>query len=113
MERQALKKESDEASKKRLGLVEEELAEVRERASGMKAQWMAERDRIGELRAVKERLEQLRLGYEQATRRGDLERASELRFSQIPSTEREASELQTKIDEAQSGSSFSERGGER
>lgn len=106
MERQALKKEVDDASKKRLGLVEHELAELREKASGMKAQWMAERDRIGELRGAKERLEQMRLEYEQATRRGDLERASELRFSEIPSTERKLVALQDDLDQAQDGTSF-------
>ena len=106
MERQALKKEVDEASKKRLELLEQELAELREKASGMKAQWMAERDRIGELRETKEQLEQFRIEYEQATRRGDLERASELRFSEIPKAERTLQTLQEQLDETQEGTSF-------
>ena len=106
MERQALKKEVDDASKKRLELLEQELAELREKASGMKAQWMAERDRIGELRETKERLEQLRIEYDQATRKGDLERASELRFSEIPKAERTLQELQAQLDETQEGTSF-------
>ncbi len=106
MERQALKKEVDDASKKRLDLVEQELAELREKASGMKAQWMSERDKIGELRETKEKIEQLKIEYEQATRRGDLERASELRFSEIPTTERRLEELQSQLDKAQEGSSF-------
>ena len=106
MERQALKKESDEASAKRLGLVEKDLAELGEQASAMKAQWMSERDRIGSMREAKEQLEQLRHEYEQATRRGDLERASELRFSEMPRMEREVESLQQEIASSHDGKSF-------
>ena len=106
MERQALKKEPDEASKKRLELVEQELAELREQASVMKAQWMTERERISDLREIKERIEQLRIEYEQATRRGDLERASEIRFSELPAAEADLSNARDDIEDAQESSSF-------
>jgi len=106
MERQALKKETDDASQRRLQLVEQELAEQRELASAMKAQWMSERDRIGVLREAKERLEQLRIEYDQATRRGDLERASEIRFSELPSVEREVADLQEELEEDSNESTF-------
>jgi len=106
MERQALKKETDDASRKRLELVEQELAEQRELASAMKAQWMSERDRIGVLREAKEQLEQLRIEYEQATRRGDLERASEIRFSELPRVEREVADLQEELEQDNNESTF-------
>ncbi|MEC9399771.1 MAG: ATP-dependent chaperone ClpB [Myxococcota bacterium] len=106
MERQALKKETDEASRKRLELVEQELAEQRELASAMKAQWMSERDRIGVLREAKEQLEQLRIEYDQATRRGDLERASEIRFSELPRVEREVADLQEELEQDHNESTF-------
>ena len=98
MERQALKRESDAASRLRLETVERDLAEVRERVSAMKAQWMSERERIDELRQVKERLEKLRIEYEQATRAGNLERASEIRFSELPQTEQALTTLQQELE---------------
>jgi ATP-dependent Clp protease ATP-binding subunit ClpB len=72
----ALAKEKDKASKERRAKVEQERAELRERAQVMKAQWQAEKDVITKLQASKAQLEQLRTEAEQATRRGDLQKAA-------------------------------------
>ena len=93
IERNALKREDDTNSRERLQEVERELAEVREQAAGLRARWQKERGAIGEIAALKERLEQLRFEATEATRKGDLQRAAELQYGEIPKTERELAEL--------------------
>ncbi len=95
MERQALKKEKDAASKERLGKLEKELADLREQSAGLKAQWQKEKSVVDESRKVKEQLEALRTELEQAQRRGELGKASEIQYGHIPELERQlASSLQ-------------------
>src|SRR5690606_33537403 len=94
IERQALKKEEDEISRKRLGEVEKEIAELREQASGMKAKWMNEKEVISRLRELKGRIEELRIEYEQAERAGSLDRAAEIRFGILPQAEKELAATQ-------------------
>jgi ATP-dependent Clp protease ATP-binding subunit ClpB len=84
IEHEALSKESDEASVARREAIEAELAELRERSSGMKAQWQAEKEAITAVRDLKERLEQARAEAERAEREADLQRAAELRYGEIP-----------------------------
>src|SRR5947209_790108 len=85
IERVALAKETDAASKERLDALDAELAELREQASGMKAHWEAEKEAIDRIRTVKEELEAKRIELE---RESDLERAAEIRYGQIPELER-------------------------
>lgn len=87
IERQALKKESDDASKTRLVNVERELADLRENVDAMKATWEAEKATLQETRALKETLEQKRHDAEKLARDGDFEGASRLRFGEIPELE--------------------------
>jgi len=89
IERQALKKEKDKASKERLEKIERELADLQERSSGMKAHWMQEKAAIQKIRAVKERIEKVRFEAEQATHQGDLGKAAELRYGTLPGLEKE------------------------
>jgi ATP-dependent Clp protease ATP-binding subunit ClpB len=84
MERQALKKEKDAASKERLARLEKELAEAKEKASALKAQWQSEKKVIDEQRKLNEQLDALRTELEQAQRRGELGKASELQYGRIP-----------------------------
>jgi ATP-dependent Clp protease ATP-binding subunit ClpB len=93
IERNALKREDDVNSRERLTEVERELAEVREQAAGLRARWQKEKGAIGEIAALKERLEQMRFEATEATRKGDLQRAAELQYGEIPKTERELAEL--------------------
>jgi ATP-dependent Clp protease ATP-binding subunit ClpB len=90
VERVALSKETDAASKDRLDALDAELAELREEASAMKAHWEAEKEAIDRIRSVMEELEAKRTELERET---DLERAAEIRYGQIP-------ELERRVDEA-------------
>ena len=100
MEKQALKKEKDAASKERLSKLERELADLKEKASQLKAQWQKEKEEIGKSQKIAEQIEQLRTELEQAQRKGDLQRASEIQYGRLP-------DLQKQLDDAtakQSGS---------
>jgi len=88
MERQALKKEKDAASKDRLAKLEKELADLKEKSSALKAQWQKEKTILGGSRKAKEELERARTELEQAQRRGDLAKASEIQYGLIPDLER-------------------------
>lgn len=101
MERQALAKESDEASKARLAKVEAEMADFKEESSGLLARWRNEKEVIEAAREVQERLDSLRTEVEQAQRIGDLTRASELTYGQIPKAEAELSDAQARLAELQ------------
>ncbi|HTV09214.1 MAG TPA: ATP-dependent chaperone ClpB [Candidatus Aquilonibacter sp.] len=98
IEKNALKRENDPNSRERLNDVERELAEVREQAAGLRARWQKERGAIGEIASLKEKLEQLRFEADQATRKGDLQRAAELQYGEIPQAERELKELTAEQD---------------
>jgi ATP-dependent Clp protease ATP-binding subunit ClpB len=89
IEKNALQREDDANSRERLTAVERELAEVHEQAAGLRARWQKERGAIGEIAALKERLEALRFEMTEATRKGDLQRAAELQYGEIPQAERE------------------------
>jgi ATP-dependent Clp protease ATP-binding subunit ClpB len=89
IERAALKKETDAASKERLERLEKELADLQERSSGMKAHWQQEKERIGRIRSLKAKIESTRGEFDRAERDGDLERAAELRFGRLVELEKE------------------------
>jgi ATP-dependent Clp protease ATP-binding subunit ClpB len=91
MEREALKKERDAASKERFAKLEKELADIKEHSSRLKAQWQKEKDEIAKSQKIAEQIEQLKTELEQAQRRGDLHRASEIQYGVLP-------ELQTQLD---------------
>ncbi len=97
----ALAKEKDKASKERRARVEEELRELRDRSQTMKAQWQAEKEIIGGLQGKKAELEKLRGDAEQATRRGELQKAAEIQYGKIPALERETTELEKRLTEVQ------------
>jgi ATP-dependent Clp protease ATP-binding subunit ClpB len=106
IELQALKKEKDEASAARRQAIERDLADLREQSSEMKAHWQGEKEAIEAIRSVKERLEQAHRDAERAEREANLERAAELRYGEIPRLESEVSELETKLAETQSETTF-------
>jgi ATP-dependent Clp protease ATP-binding subunit ClpB len=98
IERQALEKESDEASVARRQAIERELADLRERSNAMKAEWQREKDEIARVRELKERLENAHRETERAEREADLQRAAELRYGEIPELERELREAEERTD---------------
>ncbi len=89
IERQALAKEKDKASQERVRQVEQELSDLREKSAGMKARWQQEKQAIQKVRELKGRIEQARFEAEQATQRGDLGRAAELRYGSLPALEKD------------------------
>jgi ATP-dependent Clp protease ATP-binding subunit ClpB len=93
IERAALKREKDAASKERLEVVERELAEVKETVAGLRARWQKERGAIGKIAELKEKLEALRFQMQEETRKGNLQRAAELQYGEIPKLEAELREL--------------------
>ena len=88
IEREALRKESDAASRDRLATLERELAEIEERSDAMTTAWLAEKDKVADTQKLKEQLERARGDIEIAQRGGDLARASELLYGVIPDIER-------------------------
>ncbi|MEO7987246.1 MAG: ATP-dependent chaperone ClpB [Gemmatimonadales bacterium] len=106
IQRQALLNEKDRAGRERLATVEQEISGLRERSAGMKAQWQAEKAVIQQLREVKAEVEGLRAEVDQATRRGDLQRAAELRYGRIPELERRLEEDEHRLQETQSKAKY-------
>src|SRR3977135_899149 len=96
IEREALKKESDEASKERLKKVEQEIADLEKRSAELTTLWRAEREKFASVQRIKEQLEQARSELEMVQRRGDLTRAGELMYSVIPDLEKKLSETPAK-----------------
>jgi ATP-dependent Clp protease ATP-binding subunit ClpB len=91
IEREALKKESDEGSKKRLADLENELQELQTKADALMKDWQAEKEKIESVHRLKEELDQARSELESAQRKGDLTRAGELMYSIIPEIEKQLS----------------------
>src|SRR5687768_17597093 len=89
IERQALKKEKDAASKERLQKIDKEIADLKAQADELKAQWQAEKDSVQRLRGLREQIEQTKIEIDQAERQYDLNRAAELRYGRLTGLERE------------------------
>ena len=94
IEQTALRKESDEASKERLAKLDKEVAELEQSSSELTAQWRAEKDTLAGAQRLKEELDQARVELDGAQRRGELERAGELRYAVIPDLERRIAEAE-------------------
>ena len=88
IEREALGREEDRVSRERLERLERELADLEGRAFALNSEWMKERERLDEMRLLKEGLDEARLELEQVQRQGDLARAGEVAYSVIPDLER-------------------------
>ena len=84
IERQALLKEKDKAAVERRKQLEQELGDLKEKSAAMKAQWQAEKLAIQEIRSRKAEVEGVRGEIEQATRKGDLQKAAELQYGRLP-----------------------------
>ena len=102
MERQALRKEKDDASRQRLERLEKELSDLREQSAQLKAQWQSEKQVIDEQRKLQEQIEALKTELEQAQRRGDLQKASEIQYGRLPELTRKLSEHTARLGELQS-----------
>jgi ATP-dependent Clp protease ATP-binding subunit ClpB len=105
IERQALQKEKDKASRERLTALERDLAELREKSAGMKAQWQQEKETLGAVGKITQQIEQARMEAERVTRAGDLQKAAEITYGQIPQLERQMKEAEQKLASRQGGGS--------
>ncbi len=101
IEREALKREKDKASKERLNKLEKELADLNERSRELHARWTTEKEAISNLQSVKEQIEQTRLDIERAERNSDLEAAARLRYGTLRQLEDQLVELEQRIKDLQ------------
>ncbi|MBM4283156.1 MAG: ATP-dependent chaperone ClpB [Deltaproteobacteria bacterium] len=99
--REALKRETDEASIARLRDVEEELTEVKDSSASLRAKWQQQKELIGEMKQRKERIERLRHEIEMAQRKGDFEGAARMQFGALPALDKELHEKESALKEAQ------------
>ena len=103
IEGEALKKEADEASKARLSSLRKELAELESRSAELTAAWRAEKDKLASTTETKEQLDRLRAELADAERRGDLARASEIKYGRIPDLEKRLAEADAAANAAADG----------
>jgi ATP-dependent Clp protease ATP-binding subunit ClpB len=94
IEREALRKETDSASKDRLEKLEAELSELEQKSAEMTARWQAEKDKLADANTLKEQLDEARTQLEQAQRQGDLAKAGELAYGRIPDLEKKLAEAE-------------------
>ena len=103
IEREALRKESDQASKDRLAKLERELADLKESSAGLRSQWQQEKSIIDEIRSKRSRLEQLRTEIERAERAADYAKAAELKYSTVAGLEKEVQAAEERLAQLQRG----------
>ena len=101
IEEQALMKEDDEASKERLATLQGDIAITREKLDGMKASWQNEKASVDRVQDLKGQIEDAKAEVDRAIRDGDLARASELRYSTIPTLQRQYDEAETDLSQRQ------------
>ncbi len=95
IEQEALKKETDKASKDRLGKLDGELTELEEKSAALTSRWRSEKDKLGQAQKVKEQLENARNELANAQRKGDYAEAGRLTYGIIPDLERQVSEIES------------------
>lgn len=100
IEREALQKESDTGSRTRLEKLNEELGELEGKSAELTQRWQSEKDKVGAASRAREALDRARIELQSAQRAGDLQRASEILYGQIPQLEKLVAEAEAKSDEA-------------
>ncbi len=103
IEREALKKEKDRASQERRDALDQELADLKEKAAAMRAQWEAEKAEIQKLQLLRSEIEATKIAIEQAERQYDLNRAAELRYGKLQGLERQLQEAEEKMNRQRTG----------
>ena len=96
IEREAMKKETDEASQKRLGLIEEEIGRVQKELADLEEIWRAEKAQAQGSQQVREEIDKLKLQIEELTRKGDFNKVAELQYGKLPELEKRLKEAQAK-----------------
>jgi ATP-dependent Clp protease ATP-binding subunit ClpB len=98
IERQALSKESDQASVERLRLLEKEIGDLTSKRDAMKLRWQAEKEKIEQLRKLKARIEELKLEGEKREREGDLAKAAEIKYGRLLEAQKQLDELSARLE---------------
>jgi ATP-dependent Clp protease ATP-binding subunit ClpB len=106
IERTALANETDRDAVERRGKIEQELKELREKSSSLKARWQAEKEAIGRIRDLKERMDDLKVEAERAQRAADLNRAAEIQYGEIPKLTQEVVDAESRLAELQRDTKF-------
>jgi ATP-dependent Clp protease ATP-binding subunit ClpB len=106
IEKQALAKEKDAASVERRTTIEQSLAQLKEQSAGMKAQWQNEKNALGEVGALKTKIEEARIAVEKATRAGDLQKAAEIQYGTVPKLEQELKAVEARLTEQKGSARF-------
>jgi len=101
IEREALKKETDVASRHRLEKLEKELADLRASADQLKAQWQTEKEAVQKIRSIREEIEQTKVAIEQAQREYDLNRAAELQYGKLTQLDKQLHDYEEGLDQQQ------------
>ena len=101
MERQALAKEKDTASRDRLATLEKELADLKEQSARLTAQFQAEKSEIDKSQAIQRQIDATKTELEQAQRRGELSKASEIQYGRLPELQRQLEAHNAKLGEVQ------------
>jgi ATP-dependent Clp protease ATP-binding subunit ClpB len=101
IEREALRKEKDKASRERLARLEKELADLKEEQGRLDAHWQQEKEMIQVSAKLQEELENVKLEVERAQRSGDYQKASELQYGRVPQLERDIKEAESRLAEIQ------------
>jgi ATP-dependent Clp protease ATP-binding subunit ClpB len=102
IEREALRKENDDASKQRLEKLEAELADLHEQTDALRARWQSEKDAVAQTRELREQIEQTKVEIDRATQAADYAKASELKYGRLAELERRLHEKEAAIGAAQS-----------
>ncbi|MEZ4310722.1 MAG: ATP-dependent chaperone ClpB [Polyangiaceae bacterium] len=106
VEEAALKREEDRASKIRLEEVRREIAELEDKRTGMRAQWLNEKEVISKIREIQPQIEEMRLEEERASRSGDLGKAAEIKYGKIPGLQKQLEDLRARLAGVQEKQSF-------
>ena len=106
IERTALSNETDRDAVERRGKIEAELGDLREKSNSLKARWQAEKEAIGRIRDLKERMDQLKVEAERAQRTADLNRAAEIQYGEIPKLTQDIADAEAHLAELQKETKF-------
>ena len=102
IEREALRKESDDASKQRLEKIDAELADLREETGGLRARWQKEKDAVDSLRSLREQIDTIKLEIDRASQSADYAKASELKYGRLAELERELKDKESALGSSES-----------
>ena len=103
IEREALKKEKDDASRERLQQLEKELADLQESSQQLTTRWQSEKEAIQQVQSIKEQIDQMRIEIEQAERAYDLQKAAELRYGKMRQLEAQLADAEARVQSLQKG----------